>query len=58
MGRVLRSYYCKVLCVNTVTETDKPEESKPETRIYAVCNVITCFIGMTGNCVRTMVAIQ
>jgi len=42
-----------------VTETDKPEESKPETRIYAVCNVITaCFIGMTDKCIRTMLEIQ
>jgi hypothetical protein len=41
-----------------VTETGKPEESKPETRIYAVCNVITCFIGMIDNCIRTTVEIQ
>ena len=46
------------MCGNAVKETDKPEESKPETRIYAVCNVNTCFIGMTDNCVRTMLEIQ
>jgi len=51
--------YCKVLCGNKVTKADKPEESKPETRIYAARSVVTkCFIGTTDNCIRTMVEIE